>query len=73
MWFGGFWLATFEREETSKYGMTVEAEVLGWVKVKWDYGQEESCRVGAQGPLGLSGAEAEQRRYRWQRQTQKIP
>ncbi|CAK9099416.1 unnamed protein product [Durusdinium trenchii] len=40
-------------KETSKYGMTVEAEVLGWVKVKWDYGQEESCRVGAQGSCDL--------------------
>lgn len=40
-----------------KFGMTVEhdtksgEDVVGWVKVKWDHGAEENCRVGAEGKL----------------------
>jgi len=42
-----------------KFGMTVEhdtksgEDVVGWVKVKWDHGAEENCRVGAEGCYDL--------------------
>lgn len=40
-------------EASKKFGMTVDTDVSGWVKVKWDHGAEEKCRVGAEGKLEL--------------------
>eukprot|EP00435_Cladocopium_sp_Y103_P012380 s1532_g3.t1 len=40
-------------EASNKFGMTVDTDVSGWVKVKWDHGAEEKCRVGAEGTYDL--------------------
>lgn len=37
----------------TQFGMTVDTDVCGWVKVKWDHGAEEKCRVGAEGTYDL--------------------